>query len=54
MHPKGEELVLCISGSMTLHQEIDGGVRTATLEAGQAATRWPSGRTHTSREGFSQ
>lgn len=36
MHPKGEELVLCLSGHLTLHQEIAGETRTITLEPGQA------------------
>jgi mannose-6-phosphate isomerase-like protein (cupin superfamily) len=46
MHPKGDELVLCVSGRMTLHQEVEGGVRTATLEAGQAIVN-PPGVWHT-------
>src|SRR5262249_8539472 len=27
MHPKGDELVVCVEGRITLHQEIDGEVR---------------------------
>ena len=36
MHPSGEELVLCVSGTMTLHQEIDGQVVTSVVHAGEA------------------
>jgi quercetin dioxygenase-like cupin family protein len=36
MHPAGEELVLCIDGTMTLHQEIGGEVVTSVVTAGQA------------------
>lgn len=33
MHPKGEEVVVCTSGSMTIIQEVDGEeVRTELLE----------------------
>ena len=46
MHPKGEELVACVSGRITLHQEIDGEHRTAVLEAGQAIVN-PPGVWHT-------
>jgi len=46
MHPNGEELVACVSGCITLHQEIDGEARTAVLEAGQAIVN-PSGTWHT-------
>jgi mannose-6-phosphate isomerase-like protein (cupin superfamily) len=46
MHPKGEELVVCLEGRITLHQEVDGGVRTATLEAGHATVN-PPGVWHT-------
>ncbi|MFT3923982.1 MAG: hypothetical protein QM778_15720 [Myxococcales bacterium] len=37
MHPKGEELVLCVAGQITLLQEIAGEVRQCTLGPGQAA-----------------
>lgn len=41
MHPKGHELVVCIEGRVTLHQEIDGKVHTVTLEKHQAAINLP-------------
>lgn len=41
MHPRGAELVVCISGEMTLHQEIDGDVRTCKLQAGEAIINQP-------------
>lgn len=46
MHPKGEELVLCVSGTIVLHQEIDGEVVTVTLEPGYAVVN-PVGVWHT-------
>ena len=46
MHPKGAELVVCVSGRITLHQEIDGEVTTAVLEAGDAIIN-PPGTWHT-------
>jgi mannose-6-phosphate isomerase-like protein (cupin superfamily) len=46
MHPVGEELVACVAGSITLHQELDGGVRTVTLQAGEAVLN-PAGVWHT-------
>ncbi len=46
MHPHGDELVVCVSGRITLHQEIDGRVATATLDAGQAVVN-PPGAWHT-------
>jgi hypothetical protein len=36
VHPSGEELVLCTEGAITLHQEIDGAVRLATIQSGEA------------------
>lgn len=45
-HPKGDELVLCVSGSVVLHQEVDGAVRTVTLRAGEAVVN-PPGVWHT-------
>lgn len=46
MHPRGAELVACVDGSMTLHQEIDGETRTAVLSAGEAIVN-PPGVWHT-------
>jgi quercetin dioxygenase-like cupin family protein len=46
MHPKGYELVVCTAGTMTLHQEIDGALRTVTLHAGEAVIN-PPGVWHT-------
>lgn len=46
VHPLGAELVVCTAGSMTLHQEIDGEVRTVTLRAGEAVIN-PPGVWHT-------
>ena len=38
MHPSGAEVVLCISGSITLHQQLsDGTVNTVILRSGQYA-----------------
>ena len=42
----GDELVLCVEGEMTLHQEIDGAPRTVTLRAGEAVVN-PPGVWHT-------
>ena len=46
MHPNGAELVVCTEGTLILHQEIDGGVRTVTLRPGEAAIN-PQGVWHT-------
>jgi quercetin dioxygenase-like cupin family protein len=47
MHPHGEEVVVCISGAMTLHQELADGSRTsATLQSGEYAIN-PRGCWHT-------
>jgi quercetin dioxygenase-like cupin family protein len=46
VHPSGEELVLCIEGSITLHQEVDGEVRSATIRSGEAIIN-PPGVWHT-------
>lgn len=46
MHPHGDELVLCVSGSIVLHQEIAGAVTTVALEPGQAIVN-PPGAWHT-------
>jgi quercetin dioxygenase-like cupin family protein len=41
MHPVGGELVFCIDGTMTLHQEVDGEVVTSVVTAGQAVVNDP-------------
>ena len=41
MHPVGAELVACVDGRITLHQEIDGEVRAVVLETGQATVNAP-------------
>lgn len=42
MHPKGSEVVLCISGSMTLHQKWpDGEMISVTLRPGEYAINEP-------------
>ena len=46
VHPHGDELVVCVAGEMTLHQEIDGNVTTVTLRAGEAVIN-PPGTWHT-------
>jgi mannose-6-phosphate isomerase-like protein (cupin superfamily) len=47
MHPHGHEVVLCVSGAMTLHQEHPDGARSqVTLEPGQYAIN-PPGVWHT-------
>ncbi len=46
MHPLGSEVVLCISGEMTLVQEIDGAEVTTTVMAGEYAINEP-GTWHT-------
>ena len=47
MHPVGAEVVLCTSGTMTLHQEhADGSTATVELEAGEYAIN-PPGTWHT-------
>ncbi len=47
MHPKGHELVVCVSGRIVLHQEsADGSVATVTLEPGHAVIN-PPGVWHT-------
>jgi quercetin dioxygenase-like cupin family protein len=47
MHPAGEELVVCVAGTMTLHQErADGSVDTLTLGVGDYAIN-PAGVWHT-------
>ena len=46
MHPNGEEVVACVAGELTLHQEIDGKTVTVTLAAGEAVVN-PAGVWHT-------
>lgn len=47
MHPAGDEVVLCLSGVMTLHQEMrDGSKATVTIGAGEYAIN-PPGCWHT-------
>lgn len=47
MHPEGSEVVLCVAGSMTLHQEKpDGSRATVTLGPGEYAINEP-GTWHT-------
>ena len=41
MHPQGHEVVLCISGEMTLIQEIDGKQRRVILQPGEFAINDP-------------
>jgi len=47
MHPNGDEVVLCISGSMTMYQEMaDGSTATAVIGPGEYAIN-PPGAWHT-------
>lgn len=47
VHPEGSEVVLCLQGEMTLHQEKPDGTRASvTLQAGQYAINEP-GTWHT-------
>lgn len=46
MHPNGDELVLCVAGEITLHQEIGDARRTVTLREGEAVIN-PPGAWHT-------
>jgi mannose-6-phosphate isomerase-like protein (cupin superfamily) len=46
VHPSGDELVLCVEGSIVLHQEKAGVTRTVTLEKGEAVIN-PPGWWHT-------
>ena len=41
MHPKGDELVLCIVGTMTLHQQSEDGEQSVTLGPGDYAINGP-------------
>ena len=46
MHPNGAEVVACVAGTMTLHQDIDGEIVTVTLKTGQYLIN-PPGVWHT-------
>jgi quercetin dioxygenase-like cupin family protein len=46
VHPQGHELVLCLAGRITLHQEVDGETHSVTLEPYEAAIN-PPGVWHT-------
>jgi mannose-6-phosphate isomerase-like protein (cupin superfamily) len=47
MHPEGDEVVLCLTGEMTLHQEMrDGSPAKVTIHAGEYAIN-PPGCWHT-------
>lgn len=46
MPPGGEELVVCVGGDITLHQEIGGAVRTVKRGLGDAVVT-PCGVWHT-------
>ena len=47
MHPLGDEVVICVAGAMTLHQEMaDGTATVVTLAAGEYAIN-PPGCWHT-------
>ena len=41
MHPVGSEVVLCVSGTITLIQEIDGAEVATTITAGEYAINEP-------------
>ena len=41
MHPLGSELVACLDGTITVHQEHDTGVDMVTLHAGDAVINDP-------------
>jgi quercetin dioxygenase-like cupin family protein len=46
VHPSGDELVVCVSGTVTLHQEADGVVTSVVLGPGDAVIN-PPGVWHT-------
>jgi mannose-6-phosphate isomerase-like protein (cupin superfamily) len=46
VHPSGDELVVCLEGSIELHQEKDGATRSVTIEKGEAIIN-PPGWWHT-------
>lgn len=41
MHPKGDELVVCVAGTMTLHQQSGSGDHSITLGPGDYAINGP-------------
>lgn len=41
MHPHGEELVVCLDGEMTVHQEVGGVTTSVTLGPGDAVVNPP-------------
>ena len=41
MHPTGAEVVLCVEGTITLTQEVEGEERQVTLERGEYAINAP-------------
>ena len=47
MHPEGDEVVLCLAGAITLHQEmVDGSTAKVTIGAGEYVIN-PAGCWHT-------
>jgi mannose-6-phosphate isomerase-like protein (cupin superfamily) len=46
VHPAGEEVVLCVSGRVRLHQELDGETATVELGPGEYVVN-PPGAWHT-------
>ncbi|MEM7139495.1 MAG: cupin domain-containing protein [Actinomycetota bacterium] len=46
VHHEGDELVMCLDGAMTVHQERDGEISSVRLTAGQAVINEP-GTWHT-------
>ena len=46
VHPNGDELVVCLTGRIVVHQEINGSVRSVSLEPYQAVVN-PPGVWHT-------
>jgi quercetin dioxygenase-like cupin family protein len=45
-HSTGEELDVCVAGSLVLHQELGDGVRSTTIKSGEAIVN-PPGVWHT-------
>jgi mannose-6-phosphate isomerase-like protein (cupin superfamily) len=42
VHPKGSEVVLCVAGAMTLHQELpDGSLHSVTIGPGEYVINGP-------------
>ncbi len=46
VHPNGAEVVCCVDGTLTLHQEVDGAVTTVQLTPGEYVVN-PPGVWHT-------